>query len=78
MVVGTISFLDWVTDTITRPDSIRSPAFSYTYIRTIENGARVVFDNTGEHIATINRLGDTTTFARTSGRLTSVTLPRGG
>jgi len=37
-----------------------------------------VFDNTGEHIATINRLGDTTTFARTSGRLTSVTLPRGG
>ena len=32
----------------------------------------------GEHIATVNRLDDTTTFARTGGRLSGITLPRGG
>ncbi|HEY0928371.1 MAG TPA: RHS repeat-associated core domain-containing protein [Gemmatimonas sp.] len=68
----------WVADTLTRPDSIISPTGTSTFVRAAEDGARVVFNNSGEHIATINRLDDTTTFARTGGRLTGITLPRGG
>src|SRR6267143_4438151 len=62
---------------IDRPDSIVriGPTGSYTYWRYLPHGAKVGFDNAGRHLATVNRLSDTTAFRYdASGRLDTIAL----
>ena len=73
---GSLSLTKWMTDSITRPDSIVRPPFTYTFTRYVPNGGRIVFDNSGQHTVTIDRLGDSTRFSRDgNGFLAMITLP---
>jgi RHS repeat-associated protein len=65
---------------VERPDTLlRSPARNWTrIIAGGVGGARVEFAETGNHLRTITRLGDTTVFAYDQlGRLESLTVPPG-
>ena len=65
----------WVAPAFTRPDSMFRDAGNGEYTRKLPNGVKVVFNATGQHTRTVNRLGHTTTFGYTSGRLTTITVP---
>lgn len=59
-------------------DSITWDATRQTYVRNLPNRLHVEFNAVGQHVRTINRLGDTTTFryeGATSRCLTSITVP---
>jgi len=72
-----VGLFEWVGSTLDRPDTLRKEG-SY-YVRRLPGGVRVLFNSSGQHVYTINRLSDTTTFTYTSGRLTTIKLPtRGG
>jgi RHS repeat-associated protein len=69
-----------VTPTLDRPDTVVvTGGFQYRHLR---NGAYVKFDATGRHLATVNALGQVTTFNYNDGdsghwaRLVSIDLPR--
>lgn len=67
-------------DPLERPDSIVatvSGAGCTARQRRGSNGIRVVFDDLGNHIQTINRIGETTTFTHSAGLLQTITLPSG-
>jgi RHS repeat-associated protein len=68
-----VSGSKWGAAAVDRPDTITFSAGTYT--RIAEHGVRVQFNSAGQHISTTNRLGDVTTFAYTSGRLTTITVP---
>ena len=66
----------WAADPVDRPDTLKLSGSTYT--RYAEHGLRVLFNATGQHIATINRLNDTTQFGYTGTSLTSIIVPSGG
>jgi RHS repeat-associated protein len=68
-----VSGSKWGAAAVDRPDTITFSAGMYT--RIAEHGVRVQFNSAGQHVSTTNRLGDVTTFAYTSGRLTTITVP---
>jgi RHS repeat-associated protein len=71
-VGNTNSFL---ADSVDGPDSLtRNPA-TLTFTRFAPGGLRIHFDSAGEHATTVNRLGQTTTFAWSGGLLQSITVP---
>lgn len=66
----------WVATTLYRPDTL---TWDGTYfVRKLPGGLRVKFNANGQHALTVNRLGYQTSFAYTSGRLTTITLPSQG
>ncbi|HXO84165.1 MAG TPA: hypothetical protein VN803_01435, partial [Gemmatimonadales bacterium] len=75
LYTGGISY--WAGAALDRPDALRKVGSNY--VRSLPGGVKVIFNSSGQHIYTINRLSDTTTFAYANGRLTTITLPtRGG
>jgi len=62
----------WAAPKVDRPDTVRYANSQYT--RYAEHGLMVVFDNTGNHMYTINRISDTTRFFYTTRRLDSMTV----
>jgi len=66
----------WAAPTVDRPDTLKWDG-SY-YLRILAHGDTVKFDSQGRHVATVNHLGQQTTFAyetNSCGRLQSITLP---
>jgi RHS repeat-associated protein len=66
----------WVAPRVDRPDTLTKVATSY--VRRLPGGITIWFNATGQHDSTVNRLGHRTSFAYTSGRLASITLPSQG
>ena len=61
------------------PDTLVYNTGTATYTRTLRHGIQVVFNSSGRHTSTVNRVGQTTTFGYDgTGRLSSVTVPPGG
>jgi RHS repeat-associated protein len=63
---------------LTRPDTIKSDDSTghLRYVRYAEHGVHVIFDSTGHHIQTRDRLGHVTTFAYVNGTdISTITLP---
>jgi YD repeat-containing protein len=65
----------WRAPYVDRPDSIVRDPNTGNYTRYLPHAGRVVFNASGQHVQTINRLGQATTFAYSSGQLQSITLP---
>ena len=65
----------WRPEKVDGPDSLSYDPATSTYTRWVPGGVRVVFNTTGQHIRTVNRVGVTTTFAYTGTRLQSITVP---
>jgi len=59
-----------------RPDTLKWDGTSY--VRYVTHGVRVRFDGTGNHVATVNRLGDSTVFTYNGDTLKTVALPPAG
>ena len=61
-------------------DTLVYNTIAATYTRTLRHGVKVVFDNAGRHLQTINRVGQVTTFTWSGSplRLTSIQVPPGG
>jgi RHS repeat-associated protein len=79
---GTSAAGPWVAESFDRPDTLmrRDSAGAVRYVRTLPGRAEVRFDNLGDHVATVSRLGHVTTFtwqsfATGKRRLTAITLP---
>lgn len=67
-------------EALDRPDSLVGTFNGSSCVnreRRTSNGLRVIFDASGNHIQTINRLAEVTSFTHSSGRLTSIDLPSG-
>jgi RHS repeat-associated protein len=62
----------WLAPSLTRPDTLSK--ISGFYVRHMPR-VRTVFNSTGQHVATVNRLTHQTDFAYSSGRLTTITIP---
>ena len=60
-----------------RPDTLRFDAATNGFVRSFPGGAKVVFDSLGRHVATVNRLGHTTTFqySGSTSKPTAIVLP---
>ena len=58
------------------PDTLRSDGVVYT--RRLRGGGRVEFDGSMQHVRTVNRLNQTTTFTWQNGRVTAVHMPGPG
>jgi RHS repeat-associated protein len=65
----------FVADSLDGPDSLTWNATTLRYTRWAPGRLQIQFDQAGEHVATVNRLGQTTTFYWSSGRLDSLTVP---
>jgi hypothetical protein len=59
---------------VDRPDTLQRVA-SNDWRRLLPNGAYTKFNNAGQHIATVNTLGRTTSFYWSSSALDSITVP---
>jgi RHS repeat-associated protein len=57
------------------PDSLSYDPTAATYTRWVSGGVRVVFNTSGQHIRTLNRVGIATSFAYAGSRLQSITVP---
>lgn len=72
----------WAAPQLDHPDTLKkvydATVGDTVYVRYDSHGVQVEFDRTGNHIATINRLGFRTTFAYTGGEITSISLPPSG
>jgi RHS repeat-associated protein len=66
----------WAAPSFDRPDTLKWDGTSY--VRYVTHGLRVRFDATGKHIATVNRLGDSTVFTYNGDTLKTITLPPAG
>ena len=68
----------WGAPSLDRPDTLVFDPATGRYSRILPHGLRVQFDGQGRHIATINRLSDTTTFtyAGSSDTLLTINLAR--
>ena len=64
----------WSAPQVDRRDWIK--LISGQYSQFLRGGVRVQYSSTGQHLFTINRLNDTTSFTWTSGRLSAITVPR--
>jgi YD repeat-containing protein len=66
-----------VTPTVDRPDTLRrlNNGGTITWRRSLGNNAYVEFDNSGQHIGTVNDLGHKTRFTYSSGAVDSIVLP---
>jgi YD repeat-containing protein len=65
----------FVADSLDGPDSLTWNATTLRYTRWAPERLQIQFDQAGEHVATVNRLGQTTAFYWSSGRLDSLTVP---
>ncbi|NUQ93709.1 MAG: hypothetical protein HOQ26_12465 [Gemmatimonadaceae bacterium] len=67
----------FTTRALDRADTMLRSTTNLTYTRRAGNGLQIVFDTTGRHVQTINRLGKTTTFTYvgTTRRLATITVP---
>lgn len=67
----------YTVDSISRPDTLKSTTVGTEthYFRTLPGGAQIWFNSLGQHYKTVSRLGETTTFAYSSGRLSTITYP---
>ena len=65
----------FVADSLDGPDSLTWNATTLRYTRWAPGRLQIQFDQAGEHVATVNRLGQTTAFYWSSGRLDSLTVP---
>lgn len=69
----------WAAPNVDAPDTLKWDGTKYVrYLRHELHGLQVQFDATGRHIATVNRLGHTTTFsysATSPALLTTITVP---
>ena len=65
----------WYTPLYERVDTLFYDTGTSTWTKTEAAGLRTKFDATGNHIQTIDRLGRTTTFSYSSGRLQTITIP---
>ncbi len=63
----------WAAVAVDRPDTLKWDGTHYT--RFLPHGVRVLFNSTGQHVNTINRLGHTTTFTYTGSTLSSIGVP---
>ncbi len=66
----------WVAPLGAYRDTIVDTGSGYT--RYLRHGVQVTYDGTGKHQKTINRVGQETVFAWSSGRLDSITVPPAG
>ena len=67
----------WTAPNLDRPDTLKRVGANF--VRRLSGGITIIYDTAaGRHTRTINRLSDTTTFAYTGGRLTTITLPAAG
>jgi YD repeat-containing protein len=64
----------WVAPNVDHPDTLIKDG-SGNYLRLDKDSVWVTFDASGQHIRTRNRQNHVTTFAYTSGRLSTITLP---
>jgi RHS repeat-associated protein len=64
----------WAAVNVDHPDTLRKDG-SGNYTRYDADSVKVKFDPTGLHISTTNRQGHVTSFAYTSGRLDSISVP---
>jgi hypothetical protein len=67
----------WAAPPMDGPDTLTWDGATY-YTRTVKGGTQVKFNSAGQHVLTINRIGQQTAFGYTSGRLTTITLPSAG
>jgi RHS repeat-associated protein len=65
----------WVAPGVDHPDTLKYDGTYFT--RYLPGGGRVTFNSTGQHVATIDRLGHQTSFAYVGGRVSKITLPSG-
>lgn len=67
--------MTYVGPAIDRPDTLRRETSQY--VRILSGGSRIIFDLSGRHITTINRLGHQTSFAfvGSSDTIQTITLP---
>ncbi len=68
----------WKAIALDRPDSLTWNPATSQYTRWLPHGLKVLFDITGQHIATINRVGQRTNFyydVANVGRLTGINVP---
>ncbi|MGH7624321.1 MAG: hypothetical protein ACREOJ_03275, partial [Gemmatimonadaceae bacterium] len=65
----------FVADSLDGPDSLTRNTTTGTYTRWAGGRLQIQFDAAGEHVATVNRLGQTTHFYWSSGRLDSLRVP---
>jgi len=63
----------WSAVAVDRPDTLKWDGTHYT--RFLPHGVRVLFNSTGQHVNTINRLGHTTTFTYSGSTLSSIAVP---
>jgi len=66
----------WKGPALERPDTLRWDGTNY--VRYLPHGLRVKYDTAGKHIATVNRVGDSTAFTYNGDTLKTITLPLGG
>ncbi len=66
----------WAAPSFDRPDTLKWDGTSY--VRYVTHGVRVRFDTAGKHVATVNRLGDSTVFTYNGDTLKTITLPPAG
>jgi len=65
----------WAAASVDHPDTLKWDGIHY--VRYLPGGTQVKFDTAGYHVATVNRLGHTTSFTYVNGRLDRITLPTG-
>ncbi len=63
----------WAAQSLVRPDTIRKVGKDYE--REVSGGVTIEYDKDGRHIATTNRLGETTNFSYNGTRLDEITVP---
>lgn len=66
----------WVAPSVNGPDTLKWDGTYYT--RSASGGLKVKFNSSGQHVATINRLGHQTSFGYTGALLSTITLPAPG
>lgn len=63
----------WAAAALDRPDTVKWNGTNY--VRYLPHGLVVKFDATGKHVATVNRLGNSTLFSYNGDTLKSISLP---
>ena len=67
----------WVAPSLDRPDTLKRDGARQRFIRLLPHGVNVEFNFSGQHTATVNRVGHATTFDYDgNGRLWKISVPR--
>lgn len=66
----------WSAASLDRPDTLKYVRGTQTYVQYLPHGVQVQYNSTGQHVATVNRLGHLTKFHYTAaGLLDSIRIP---